>query len=207
MVEGERADKVGASCESDHSDPVVRPRLDELTGHFLDHIESVRARRPDRVILRHHGARDIEHQHDVDAARLHPLDRAAELGTRQRHDQAGHCPVDERRKHRARAGAAPLADGNNKLRRGKEDAGGAADLAAEQREQRQGQQRQQDPRIGKGERGSGSQQGKHSHAASFPCGGFDAPGVSGSPLLTNASAATIRASRCPAVASPCAYLR
>ena len=87
MVERHWADDIRPPGEGDQPDPVVRPVFDELASHFADRIYAGRLIATDREVLDQHRARNIEHEHDVDAAGFDLSQRFTEPRTGERDDE------------------------------------------------------------------------------------------------------------------------
>ena len=147
VVERERADEVGPSREGDDAEAVVGPRLNECLSHFFDHVDAACGLGSDGEVLGFHGAGDVEHEHDVDAARFHLVHGLPFLRARQRDDQERQGEEEEAREKVPRAALHPLAQGTEGVRAGKDDRGRAARLPAQEREERDQRQQQEHPRM------------------------------------------------------------
>ena len=84
MIERHRANDIRATGECNNADSIVRPFFNKFACDFTDCIDTRRFLAADRKILRQHRAGDIQHEHDVDPARLDLGKALAELRTRKR---------------------------------------------------------------------------------------------------------------------------
>ena len=96
VIQCHRADDVWSSRERDHADTVVRPAFYEFARDFANRVDPRRFVAADGEIFCQHRTGNIEHEHDVDAARLHLSKALAELRSRQRHDEKGEAQPDKR---------------------------------------------------------------------------------------------------------------
>ena len=108
MIQRHRADDIGPAGKSNEADAIVRPTFDELAGYFANGVKARRAIAADGEIFRQHRARNIEHEHDVDPARLDLGQTFPELRPRQRNDENGETSRNssDRRNFPARAALA-----------------------------------------------------------------------------------------------------
>ena len=147
MVEGQRADQVRASGKSHDTDTVVRAALDEFFRHLLDRFEPVGALRADGEILGQHGTRDVDHEHDVDAAGLRAGDRFSELRTGQGKNETSQRKIKQTGEKIPRAGAPAAADFCDRPGGGKHHARRAAEFSFQPREKRNEQQQPKKLRL------------------------------------------------------------
>ena len=89
MVERHWTNDVGSPGEGDDADPIVRSPLNKLTRDLANGVESRRLLQPDGEIFNQHRAGNVEHEHDVDSARLHLIQRLAQLRTGKSNDEQG----------------------------------------------------------------------------------------------------------------------
>ena len=192
VIERERALRERLLAEHDQPHHVVRPPLDELAHHVLDHLEPVAAAldRPIGVeVERLHAARGVHHQHDVDALARHLGELAAGLWPRHGGDQQS----DRRQAQRAHGAAQPerprLPD-PPRLGQGREpDRRGAAAAAPPPRQQRT----RAPPTARRAERGSTAARDPRSS----PRPNFDGPAHAASRAAGSTAAGSTRPAGSP----------
>src|SRR6266576_329897 len=79
VIERHRTDDVGLSTKSDDTNSVVWSSGNEFARDFSYRVEASRLFAADGEVFRQHGARNIEHEHDVDSARFHLGEAFSEL--------------------------------------------------------------------------------------------------------------------------------
>src|SRR5882757_2507548 len=89
VIERHRADDVRLSTKSDDTNPVVGPSGNEFARDFSYRVETSRLFAADGEVSRQHGARNIEHEHDIDPTRFHLGETFPELGSSDRNDEGG----------------------------------------------------------------------------------------------------------------------
>jgi len=99
MIERQGTDKVRASCKGNDADASfgrasINCRVTRLTVsmRLAEHLRSCNPPPP--------SIQNIKHEHDIDAARLHPLQRTPHLRPGQSNDQQGDRGIDQRKKNR-----------------------------------------------------------------------------------------------------------
>ena len=153
VVEGERTDQIRAPGKGDNPDAVVRTAFDEFFGHLFDRLETVGPLCADGEILGQHGTRDIDDQHDIDAAGLGAGDRLAQLRPGQRENEEDEREIEQAGEKIPRARTAATADLGQGLRGGKHHTRGAPEFALQPREHGDKQKQPEELRINEAEGG------------------------------------------------------
>ena len=147
VVERHRALHEGDPGERDDGDAIARQHLQQVVDLALGALEAWQ-RAPD--VFHQHAVRDVEGDHDVDAAPLDLLPGVADLESRQSDQQRGHGDRHQSRLEHAAARARSTGQPLDHRRHGKPAQPGGAGAEAEQMEddqRRQQPQRPQRPRL------------------------------------------------------------
>ena len=131
MIERHRADDVGLSAESDDSDSVVRPSLNEFARDFPHRIEAGRLFATDGEVFRQHRAGNIEHEHDVDAARFYLGQAFPELRPGNRDDEGDKREPNQSAQKSARSIGAAFSNRTKRRSCRKDDRRPRADFSAQ----------------------------------------------------------------------------
>jgi hypothetical protein len=149
VIERERAHQIGLAGEDDHADAVIGPFLDERAHGVAHHVDAAEVLAILVVIERLHGRREIDREHDVDAAFLHLRGGIDHLGPCEADEEAGERGIHERGEPAARARPALAHERPEQAEAGILHRGLATEAAAQKGDERNEQQERQRPRISK----------------------------------------------------------
>src|SRR3954454_7543486 len=131
VVERHRADDVGRCPERNDADPVVRPAFNEISRYFPDSVEACDTITADCEILRQHGIRNVEDEHDVDTAGFDFRLALTELRSGETDDESGERQQEKGAENFTCARGTVFAKRRYRLCRGEEQSSCGSALSAQ----------------------------------------------------------------------------
>ena len=147
VIEREWARQVGHSRKDDQPEPVAATLADEILQHLRGDVIARDALLRPAHVQRHHGPRQVQHEHDIDAAGLCLGMVIGEARPGQRNDAQRHRKNSQKQQESACRGSRGGAGGPSDVGAGKAQRSELADAPAEESVDRQQRQQRQQPRV------------------------------------------------------------